>query len=239
MCTSFQSLGRDSVGWDLQTSSTNASVEYSFNPSVGILWGGTRLAYPVTLVFDEVSIPRSGFCGVGPRGSVPSAVALTSFNPSVGILWGGTTTARTPRGGGPRFQSLGRDSVGWDMFDVRGRVRLRLGFNPSVGILWGGTRQAVLEGAVRVFVSIPRSGFCGVGLGPTFLRASARSEFQSLGRDSVGWDGAQFVVNRLGRLGFNPSVGILWGGTSPTIASAAPEAEFQSLGRDSVGWDSL
>jgi len=38
----------------------------SFNPSVGILWGGTCTKALVPVAKDVVSIPRSGFCGVGP-----------------------------------------------------------------------------------------------------------------------------------------------------------------------------
>ncbi len=36
-----------------------------FNPSVGILWGGTPTGRVVAAVLRRVSIPRSGFCGVG------------------------------------------------------------------------------------------------------------------------------------------------------------------------------
>ncbi len=86
-----------------------------------------------------------------------------------------------------KFQSLGRDSVGWDPS----------GWSP------------VATGRV----SIPRSGFCGVGRAEQVLRLASRAMFQSLGRDSVGWD----LVLRQNHLPpgnrFNPSVGILWGGT--------------------------
>ncbi len=61
----FQSLGRDSVGWD------NKFFD-SFKISV------------------EVSIPRSGFCGVGLQMKSSFTANAVSFNPSVGILWGGT-----------------------------------------------------------------------------------------------------------------------------------------------------
>ncbi len=37
-------------------------------------------------------------------------------------------------------------------------------------------------------VSIPRSGFCGVGLRLVLTRKIISMLFQSLGRDSVGWD---------------------------------------------------
>ncbi len=62
------------------------------------------------------------------------------------------------------FQSLGRDSVGWDPFSSRELPPAICGFNPSVGILWGGTVLQEWIGRAAP-VSIPRSGFCGVGLG--------------------------------------------------------------------------
>ncbi len=37
-------------------------------------------------------------------------------------------------------------------------------------------------------VSIPRSGFCGVGLLKYLDLELCLDKFQSLGRDSVGWD---------------------------------------------------
>ena len=43
-----------------------------------------------------------------------SAVRRSSFNPSVGILWGGTTYRKDDYIAILQFQSLGRDSVGWD-----------------------------------------------------------------------------------------------------------------------------
>ncbi len=64
----FQSLGRDSVGWDLNPP-FHPEGRRCFNPSVGILWGGTGETpnpVPVEWSSEEVSIPRSGFCGVGP-----------------------------------------------------------------------------------------------------------------------------------------------------------------------------
>ncbi len=62
----FQSLGRDSVGWDL-------------------------IAAAAFTVPSAVSIPRSGFCGVGREGGRREARGEgRGFNPSVGILWGGT-----------------------------------------------------------------------------------------------------------------------------------------------------
>ncbi len=91
--------------------------------------------------------------------------------------------------------------------------RMRPGsFNPSVGILWGGTTITATD-EIKREVSIPRSGFCGVGLFPAFFARGNSFMFQSLGRDSVGWD--------------------LFGKESLRWLY-----EFQSLGRDSVGWDS-
>ncbi len=90
-------------------------VSLGFNPSVGILWGGTASAsfpqslrpalfqslgrdsvgwdgmrYVAPIYWEKVSIPRSGFCGVGQLPEGGSKVLQASFNPSVGILWGGT-----------------------------------------------------------------------------------------------------------------------------------------------------
>ncbi len=134
-----------------------------FNPSVGILWG---------LAFWRLH---------------PWLAYLSRFNPSVGILWGLASPSVAPASGKPQFQSLGRDSVGFSprhlpahhyhrgQFQSLGRdsvgFSLRLSqslrcrahrFNPSVGILWGLAEciKHVLQHAI--YVSIPRSGFCGV-----------------------------------------------------------------------------
>ncbi len=87
-----------------------------------------------------------------------------------------------------QFQSLGRDSVGWDARRTRTLPSGGPSFNPSVGILWGGTRGC-------------------------FQAERLRSGFQSLGRDSVGWDPGSPRRRGLLDARFNPSVGILWGGT--------------------------
>ncbi len=209
----FQSLGRDSVGWDyplpgagrpgggvsiprsgfcgvgLFPLSSPQLLLLCFNPSVGILWGGTIFAEGFRGSPLTVSIPRSGFCGVGPTMSPCCTIVLSRFNPSVGILWGGTShpwAAKTAR---------------WC-------------FNPSVGILWGGTTSVLCPLCMICFV------------------------FQSLGRDSVGWDQRFVFSEGCPGFGFNPSVGILWGGTPRQSRSTRNQAGFQSLGRDSVGWDS-
>ncbi len=134
------------------------------------------------------------------------------FNPSVGILWGGTGPLWPGCSHLRWFQSLGRDSVGWDYISIlqkglgravsiprsgfcgvgphpapRGRARVG-SFNPSVGILWGGTGPCGMIGRSVIGVSIPRSGFCGVGLGNSCACVRGLAGFQSLGRDSVGWD---------------------------------------------------
>ncbi len=61
------------------------------------------------------------------------------------------------------FQSLGRDSVGWDpggweRVDRFTRKFQSLG-RDSVG--WDAIRR--LDASLELLVSIPRSGFCGVG----------------------------------------------------------------------------
>ncbi len=87
------------------------------------------------------------------------------------------------------FQSLGRDSGGWDPQGPPQHIRAMPSFNPSVGIQVVGTLAAV----------IARPG---------------HGKFQSLGRDSGGWDGPHGLVSWAGRFGFNPSVGIQVVGTS-------------------------
>ncbi len=207
---SFQSLGRDSVGWDKISTLSNLhcnGFQSLGRDSVG--WDALALGRFVSAC--PVSIPRSGFCGVGQQGAGCVIGQVGSFNPSVGILWGGT----------------------------------RL-----LGLLLFG------QG-----VSIPRSGFCGVGLHSVQSGPAQRGRFQSLGRDSVGWDYHSPICSPcapmvsiprsgfcgVGRLscssairraiGFNPSVGILWGGTNGRGKARGRKERFQSLGRDSVGWD--
>ncbi len=86
-------------------------------------------------------------------------------------------------------------------------------------------------------VSIPRSGFCGVGHHTLIRVLSGGFGFNP----SVGilWGGTWGLV--AGTLpypyGFNPSVGILWGGTAVGSPREEESDRFQSLGRDSVGWD--
>ncbi len=85
-----------------------------------------------------VSIPRSGFCGVG-------------------------LARRRRRLGARAFQSLGRDSVGWDS---SGLPQQGTGFGVSIprsGFCGVGPKAVADNGTVSLNVSIPRSGFCGVG----------------------------------------------------------------------------
>ncbi len=134
----FQSLGRDSVGWDFLT----------------------RL---IVLGSYRVSIPRSGFCGVGHSSCLLSAASRKGFNPSVGILWGGTPWRPFVSLLWVWFQSLGRDSVGWDLEVACGIACCQVVSIPRsgfCGVGHGKPRQSVLE---YHWVSIPRSGFCGVG----------------------------------------------------------------------------
>ncbi len=168
----FQSLGRDSVGWD-----------HALPPSVRAGKG--------------VSIPRSGFCGVG-RAPAPSPRAGPSrFNPSVGILWGGTSPLLSVLGATKKFQSLGRDSVGWDRFprnDAVERALFQSLGRDSVG--WD-LCLSPRSMSPSPKVSIPRSGFCGVGR-------------------------KAFLILLAAIHGFNPSVGILWGGTAHIPVGTMP-----------------
>ncbi len=208
---------------------------WNFNPSVGILWGGTPPPPP------------------------PGA-SSSHFNPSVGILWGGTLPACRRSARPAQFQSLGRDSVGWDCASADSspppnvisiprsgfcgvgpthrfvRRRMISDFNPSVGILWGGTNKIQTKYTNIVSISIPRSGFCGVGLlfpeaiPPIWDISIPRSGFCGVGLNRrckrvinppisiprSGFCGVgpppDYVFDDL-RKNFNPSVGILWGGT--------------------------
>ncbi len=183
----FQSLGRDSVGWDFSQCS----------------W----VEPPRT-----VSIPRSGFCGVGPLAPHPAFQTRARFNPSVGILWGGTSSLAHSRLCLLLFQSLGRDSVGWDLHSLH---------LLEDGIMW---------------VSIPRSGFCGVGLSVDARAVGRMIRFQSLGRDSVGWDANHQAVLQAPCGVSIPRSGFCGVGP-PCSAPGRGSRPFQSLGRDSVGWD--
>ena len=139
---------------------------------------------------SPVSIPRSGFCGVGPPGGM--FVRLRIY----------------------KFQSLGRDSVGWDRRSLTNSVALCRVSIPRSGFCGVGLHIDELVYYRDKKVSIPRSGFCGVGpsINPSIRYLSL--EFQSLGRDSVGWDPRPSTLSIISIVGFNPSVGILWGGTS-------------------------
>ncbi len=183
----FQSLGRDSVGWDCPRKIVVArtrTFQSLGRDSVGWDQGAARAAPRP----PAVSIPRSGFCGVGLSESFRLISSRSCFNPSVGILWGGTYETSHADATLHQFQSLGRDSVGWD---------------------W----QVPVLPQNQHSVSIPRSGFCGVGLYSIPMLISSRYRFQSLGRDSVGWDVLPLPGAEGQKPSFNPSVGILWGGT--------------------------
>ena len=137
---------------------------WGFNPSVGILWG-LASSSPASPIQTRPSFnPSVGILwGLALRWCSPKrGQRFRRFNPSVGILWGlaqrRTQYARLDG----KFQSLGRDSVGFSR-------RIRFGsayrwrcFNPSVGILWGLVHGAIVDE----------------------LHAH---KFQSLGRDSVGF----------------------------------------------------
>ncbi len=62
--------------------------------------------------------------------------------------------------------------------------------------------------------------------------------FQSLGRDSGGWDHQYKLICVVVRVCFNPSVGIQVVGTLLPVVGRGNIMAFQSLGRDSGGWDS-
>ncbi len=184
----FQSLGRDSVGWDRAIFTWAVDTLAGFNPSVGILWGGTFAAALLRAGYVTVSIPRSGFCGVGPghlsytAPPFPVSIPRSGFC-GVGPRRGGRGQSlprpvSIPRSG---FCGVGRGQAPWP--PLGGEVSI-----PRSGFCGVGRHPIPTNSGVEV-VSIPRSGFCGVGRGqgrgpPPRTRS------------------------------FNPSVGILWGGTS-------------------------
>ncbi len=215
----FQSLGRDSGGWDAHTKAhSNLAIRVSiprsgfrwlgrshqgaqqsghqgFNPSVGIQVVGTPgLPSPSPQAWP-VSIPRSGFRWLGPASNWVGVLSRLVSIPRSGFRWLGLGDERGYGDGQPWFQSLGRDSGGWDRTgeppdDAPGRC-----FNPSVGI------QVVGTSAIRY--------------------DSCRAKtFQSLGRDSGGWDTVVVRATGAGSPSFNPSVGIQVVGTS--LASPLP-----------------
>ncbi len=64
--------------------------------------------------------------------------------------------------GFPLFQSLGRDSVGWDVREEEGWRRASVVSIPRSGFCGVGPEDVVAD-PEACLVSIPRSGFCGVG----------------------------------------------------------------------------
>jgi len=183
-----------------------------FNPSVGILLVWTRQRRPQHSASYPVSIPRSGFCWLGPVnvghsiahhiqfqslgrdsvgldviGATIVHIVPTSFNPSVGILlvWTDPRTNRIRYVG--QFQSLGRDSVGLDQHTADISIKVSASFNPSVGILLVWTVVATGDSSRPIlFQSLGRDS---VGLDLVVLVPWSRLLlFQSLGRDSVGLD---------------------------------------------------
>jgi len=160
----------------------------SFNSSVGILSVGTSVAGQIVVIVNEVSIPQSEFCPLGPDDH-----HLGHFN-------------------SPRFQFLSRNSVRWDrrmifassprlevsipqsefcplgLKGVREKAMICVSFNSSVGILSVGTSWKKVAKHVKKEVSIPQSEFCPLGrsIAPASVRSHSR--FQFLSRNSVRWD---------------------------------------------------
>ncbi len=205
-----------------------------FNPSVGILFVQAPRADLRSEPSPCVSIPRSGFCLFKPPLHPPGPGRRRSFNPSVGILFVQAARLRTSRHACGPFQSLGRDSVCssqaiYGFLSVSDNVSI-----PRSGFcLFKPTRTPPRTRSLKP-VSIPRSGFC-------LFKPGRR------------------VQLHIGRLGFNPSVGILFVQALAAyffdlskIKVSIPRSgfclfklgiplgggldrwEFQSLGRDSV-----
>ncbi len=162
---------------------------------------------------NGVSIPRSGFRWLGPGAYASAHTLPPSFNPSVGIQVVGTFyRTSVPKPWRSFNPSVGIQVVGTSHCEI-GTCGARRCFNPSVGIQVVGTLH--MPGRLRSLTSFnPSVGIQVVGTLRKLLSCAACSRFQSLGRDSGGWD-------PLGTMTYtrNPA--------------------FQSLGRDSGGWDGI
>ncbi len=210
----FQSLGRDSGGWDNGRPEEFIMVAIRFNPSVGIQVVGTGgagcnqgAAYSFQslgrdsggwdvaegdefydlLAFQSLGRDSGGWDAIG---AAIAGAGIIGFNPSVGIQVVGTARRQVDIPVLDQFQSLGRDSGGWDRLPGEPGSNPPYGFNPSVGIQVVGTVNAIRSGTPATLVSIPRSGFRWLGLWRRPLARSVSASFQSLGRDSGGWDPA-------------------------------------------------
>ena len=179
----FQSLSRDSWWSNHHRQGRSRAVNFSFNPSVGILGGQTQrvMLYHYWIpqfqslsrdswwsngvddVLQQaeavVSIPQSGFLVVKP------AIIIVHNHPSgVSIPQSGFLVVK------PHEQ--------------HGNKEYNERFNPSVGILGGQTNHLWSITPPYQAVSIPQSGFLVVKLRIPQRRGGPGFMFQSLSRDS-------------------------------------------------------
>ena len=181
-----------------------------FNPSVGILLVGTKeigWAGPPVIV---VSIPRSGFCWLGREKGGSHAHENDCFNPSVGILLVGTKKLRAAEQAG-RQVSI-----------------------PRSGFCWLGPKKEGYHHVREELVSIPRSGFCWLGPSKPKSRGRADVKFQSLGRDSVGWEGPRDQYTAWSGVVSIPRSGFCWLG--PSMALGPTEGKHVSIPRSGFCW---
>ena len=182
----------------------------SFNSSVGILSVGTSVAGQIVVIVNEVSIPQSEFCPLGPNRPLATS-------PS--------TIVSIPQS---EFCPLGHQRSA-------DRAANRRGFNSSVGILSVGTRPgARLQPLRRSFNS--SVGILSVGTKPAKPNILNIVSFNSsVGILSVGTS-IKSIIEVI-PLCFNSSVGILSVGTPGEQRIAVLVHQFQFLSRNSVRWD--
>ncbi len=231
----FQSLGRDSGGWDEAIDALRNFFSTVSIPRSGFRWLG-RTRPPLSASVFRVSIPRSGFRWLGLL-QQPYPGHVVAWFQSLGRDSGGwdLLSHDSSYQWGKPFQSLGRDSGGWDGEPICCQWNPSCCFNPSVGIQVVGTRTITLPCWSGMTVSIPRSGFRWLGPGIRSPQWQPMPGFQSLGRDSGGWDiTAPANVCPPGN-GFNPSVGIQVVGTCSPGAIAGHQLPV-SIPRSGFRW---
>ncbi len=142
-------------------------------------------------------------------GSLGPCSATCGFNPSVGIQVVGTGVCRLPPSRRAWFQSLGRDSGGWDPADKALGICWPQPFQ-SLGRDSGGwdRLEKICLGLARS-VSIPRSGFRWLGLqfardeaGDPGLVSIPRSGFRWLGHFYVSVPALRILAVSIPRSGF-------------------------------------
>ena len=228
--TGFQSLGRDS-GCSSVPILPALPPPHQFQ-SLGRDSGCSSPPDGLCPVNDfVVSIPRSGFWVFKQRVERGKISEVRRFNPSVGILGVQARQFLTRIRATQGFQSLGRDSGCSSPTALLQRaLALRVSIPRSGFWVFKPTRGG--EGEEEFYVSIPRSGFWVFKLSAPPGACASNTSFNP----SVGILGVQATPpappTRPTR-SFNPSVGILGVQAGIGRMDTTPIRMFQSLGRDS------